>query len=691
MLNSEMAVSQRGVSYHIFRMMTRVLAANVGERIDRVCVFCYHQDMGRIDHLRIAVVFAIISLCTLTSVVFADVRGSMRTEQPLRAFLLKLGEDVPAGSADFDTNVWNEVTARLAANGLDALVVDLGDGIVWPSHPELAVPAAWDVPRLKAELERLRKLGLEPLPLVPTRHGEAVTDDLVRDAVSLFARPRVLLLDDGVSASCKVKGLRRLAFALEGEGTKGVLMASGRETVREERDALLNAAFHAGEAFAVETAARPTPDWFARAVIYQMQLRAFTPEGTLAAAQKRLGRIRDLGFDVVYLCPIWVADDNPDRTKWSGRQRMSGMDNPRNPYIMKDYDHVDPQYGTDDDFKAFVNEAHRLGLRVMTDLVYRHCGWGAGFLKKHRDYAMRNPDGTVRVVDPGFPLPRLDFASRGLRDMFVANMVRMVRDFGVDGFRTDMSDEVALDFWTEGRAACERYRPDLVMIAEGVHPGNLVKTFNANYAHFSCREGLMPLLYGGRSLPGIFGANTLKEGAKSFRGAFEWETGWLPRGGRLMTFIENHDTAQEGMEDRAERILGSANQAAGLATLMALPGVPLVYNGQEICDASRLSLFAQSGRNVIDWSREASPEAQERTALLKRLIDLRHRHPALTSTLIEWLDNDCPQSVVSFVRRDGKGDELLFVANLGATAVKAKVSGRGAFDLAPWEFRFIER
>lgn len=689
----------------------------------------------------------------------AAASATVRAERPMRAFLLRLATGPSTGSASFDTNVWNAVTDRLSANGIDTLVVALGDGIVWPSHPELAVPSAWDGPRLAAELARLRKLGLEPVPQVPSRGDGTVSADLVRDAVRLFGRPRFVRLEApsaalcaevarqgarawvtvGSTPECRAAALKELpadvlvsnCSAVEGseEGLRefaaagfdvvacgsstsrpqksmetvagsacaavgaarlrGFLLESGRETVRDERDELMMAAFRCGEALAARTTARTSPDWFVNAVIYQMQLRGFTPEGTLAAARARLGKIRALGFDLVYLCPIWVSDDNPDRTKWSGRQQLSGMENPRNPYVMKDFDHVDPEYGTDEDFRAFVAEAHRLGLRVMTDLVYRHCGWGAVFLRSHRDYAMKNPDGTVRVVGPGFPLPRLDYESRGLREMLVANMVRMVRDFGVDGFRTDMSDEVPLEFWAEGRAACERYRPDLVMIAEGVHPGNLARVFNANYAHFTCREGLMAHLYGGRPLPCVFPANSLKEGARSFRGACEWETGWLPRGGRLMTFIENHDTAQDGGEGRAERLLGHANQAAGLATVFALPGVPLVYNGQEICDASRLSLFARSGVNAIDWSRENSPEARERRDLLTRLIALRRSRPALTSTLIEWLENDCPQSVVSFIRRDGKGDAVFFIANLSGEPVKTTVESRGVHELGPWAFRFV--
>ena len=425
-------------------------------------------------------------------------------------------------------------------------------------------------------------------------------------------------------------------------------------------------------------------EWFRKGVIYQIQMRAFTPEGTLKAAAAKLPHVKATGANIVYLCPIWISDDDPDRSGWSPRQLESGMNNPRSPYRLKDYAHVDPEYGTDSDFKAFVDASHALGLKVMADLVFRHCGPNAVFLREHPDWVLRNPDGTPQVVAKSFPVPKLNFASRGLRDYLIDVMVREARDFGVDGFRTDMSDEVPLDFWAEARAAVERVKPDIAMLAEGTRPANLEKVFDANYGHFTSREGLMPVLYGGRLLKYIIEPGMGADGALSFRQVFEKEFGAIPKGGLLVNFTENHDTANEGFADRAEKVFGHANQAAGLAVVFALPGVPMVYNGQEICDASRHSIF---GRMGIDWTRAGDSAAVERMALLARLTKLRAKHPALTSPNICWLENDRPREVVSFVREQGD-DRIRFLANLSAAPVAVKVEERGTFTLAPWEFRF---
>ena len=425
-------------------------------------------------------------------------------------------------------------------------------------------------------------------------------------------------------------------------------------------------------------------EWFRKGVIYQVQMRAFTPEGTLRASAAKLPHVKATGANIVYLCPIWVSDDDPDRGGWSPRQLESGTDNPRSPYRLKDYAHVDPEYGTDADFKAFVDAAHALGLKVMTDLVFRHCGPNAVFLKEHPDWVLRKADGSPEVVAKSFPVPKLNFASRELRDHLIDVMVREARDFGVDGFRTDMSDSVPLDFWAEARAAVERVKPDIAMLAEGVRPANLEKVFDANYGHFTSREGLMPVLYGGRLLKYIIEPGMGKEGALSFRQMFEKEFGAIPKGGLLVNFTENHDTANEGFADRAEKVLGHANQAAGLAVIFALPGVPMVYNGQEICDESRHSIF---GRMGIDWSKAATPAAVGRMRILRELARLRATHPALTSSNIRWVENDRPKEVVSFVREDG-ADRVRFLANLSAAPVKVTVAGRETLALAPWQYVF---
>ncbi|MBI5397476.1 MAG: hypothetical protein HZA91_19430, partial [Verrucomicrobia bacterium] len=95
--------------------------------------------------------------------------------------------------------------------------------------------------------------------------------------------------------------------------------------------------------------ARPSPDWLTRGVMYQVWLRGFTPEGTLRAAMKRLPSVAELGANIIYLCPVQLQDDDMRQEFWSKRQKASGTNNPRNPYRIKDYNRIDPEYGSESD------------------------------------------------------------------------------------------------------------------------------------------------------------------------------------------------------------------------------------------------------------------------------------------------------------------------------------------------------
>ena len=116
--------------------------------------------------------------------------------------------------------------------------------------------------------------------------------------------------------------------------------------------------------------AKATTDENKKAIIYQILIPLFTHEGTLDRARQMLPHIKSTGSNIVYLCPVVEIDDGTDRAFWSKRQKASNLNNPKNPYRLKDYFKIEPDYGTDADLKNFVDDAHKLGMRVILDLVY---------------------------------------------------------------------------------------------------------------------------------------------------------------------------------------------------------------------------------------------------------------------------------------------------------------------------------
>jgi cyclomaltodextrinase len=404
-----------------------------------------------------------------------------------------------------------------------------------------------------------------------------------------------------------------------------------------------------------EKQARIAPEWITSGIIYQIQPRAFTPEGTLKAAIVRLPEVAELGINIIYLCPVFVADDDMDQKFWSPRQKASGMNNPRNPYRMKDYYHVDPEYGTDNDLKEFITEAHKLGMRVMLDMVYLHCGPTAVFLKDHPDFIKRDKDGNP--INAAWAFPALNFTNPELREYLWKNMEYWVTDFKVDGFRCDVASNIPLDFWETGRDRLEKIFPEIGMLAEGEREEDQLKAFDLNYS-FTWFNAIRLVMEKGES-------------ASILRKTWEKMMSANPKGSRFIRYIDNHDLANEGFHNRLEKVWGPSGVNVTLVMSFTLDGVPFLYNGQEIGDTARHSIF---GRLPINWADGNTPAGKARFAFCKKLSAMRHGEPSLTRGEFSWIENDAPDAVVSFVRTLN-GEKILTVLNLTGEKVTVKVNG----------------
>lgn len=393
--------------------------------------------------------------------------------------------------------------------------------------------------------------------------------------------------------------------------------------------------------------ARPSPEWLTHGVIYQIWPRNFTREGTLKAATAKLPWIADLGATIVYLCPITLSDDDPRREFWSTRQKASPSNNPRNPYRMKDYFRVDPEYGTEADLHEFVAAAHKLNLKVMLDLVYFHAGptWAK---TQPAEFCKRDAAGKVFTGQWNFPV--LNFQSQKLREHLWNNMVYWVKEFKIDGYRCDVADAVPLDFWEEGRARLDAIRPDLVILSEGQRAADQVKAFDVSYGFswYSTTENVVA-----RGLP-----------ASALRKLWEKQSSERPRGARFIRYTDNHDL------NRPDVVLGERGAAAMAVVNFTLDGVPFLYNGQEIGDATPQDLFSHW---PIRWEAATLPKASGKLALHRKLVQMRRNERILGDGQVVWLDNDQPDSVLSFLRR-APGGEILSVTNLSNRPVQVRVA-----------------
>ncbi|MBR0457665.1 MAG: hypothetical protein IJJ26_00370 [Victivallales bacterium] len=394
------------------------------------------------------------------------------------------------------------------------------------------------------------------------------------------------------------------------------------------------------------------------AVIYQVNLRVFTEEGNLAAAARHLPEVAATGANVLYLCPLMETDSDEDVRNWSDRQRESLCGNPRNPYRIKDYYHVDAEYGSDEDFRSFVEAAHRLGLKVMLDLVYLHAG--PAFGKAHPDFVMKDESGNVKLNQWHFCV--LDFNVPELREYLWQNMVYWVREFGMDGFRCDVGGGIPLDFWCEGRRRCEKVKQPLLMLNEAdiaSRPADQDEAFDINYANHWITL-----------LDGISRKRMNAVGLEYY-----WNrTETARRGAVVLRALENHDYANDNYYGRIET-LSSAKCDASYVLSFTVTGVPFLYNGCEHCDTSRHSIFGKPGQFFIDRSKDPAP----RTALLHKLAELHRSEPAIRDGSMQWLPNSAPAVLCTYRRVAPSGEAVFCAVNFGNEPVVATCAEAEAF------------
>lgn len=397
------------------------------------------------------------------------------------------------------------------------------------------------------------------------------------------------------------------------------------------------------------------PDWFCNNAIYQINPRTFSKEGTINAIVPELPFLRELGFDIMYLCPIFEEDDSADVEHWSNRQKRYGTNNPKNPYRMNNYFTIDEEYGSLEDLKRFVSEAHSLGMKVLLDLVYMHIGPNAPILKEHPEFAVQDENGDP--IYNNYRFVKLDFNSNGLREYLWANMTYLLCEVGVDGFRCDVGDAVPNDFWAEGRRRIQTIKPDAILINEGYKMHRLANTFDACYG-FDWEYDTYMVFEGKKSVA------DLREGYEKIAKS-------TPTGGLIVRALDNHDTVTDWPQ-RSEVLMGHDGMELVQVMNYVIDGVPMIYAGNELADTAKVNMFANrfymGEYEVTDRSKKDTLESIRRQEIYKQLNGLRKNCDVITKGTMSWIENSKPESVISFVR-EYEGKKIVFIGNLSEVDV----------------------
>ena len=200
------------------------------------------------------------------------------------------------------------------------------------------------------------------------------------------------------------------------------------------------------------------PEWSRNAVIYEVNLRQFTEEGTITAFSEHLPRLKDLGVDILWFMPI-----NPISEK--DRKGPLGSY-----YAVKNYTEFNPEFGTLDQFKETVKKAQDMGMKVILDWVPNHSGRDNIWVDLHPDWYEKDSLGNMKGIYDWTDVYVFDYSNPEMRKGMIDAMKFWLVDVGVNGFRCDVAMEVPTDFWNDARKELQAVQPEIFMLAEATEP-----------------------------------------------------------------------------------------------------------------------------------------------------------------------------------------------------------------------------
>ena len=408
------------------------------------------------------------------------------------------------------------------------------------------------------------------------------------------------------------------------------------------------------------------------AVMYEVNVRQYTVPGTFNAFAKHLPQLKKLGVNILWFMPI-----NPI----SKKDRKGSLGSY---YAVQNYKAVNPEFGTAADFKKLVAEAHAMGFKVILDWVANHTGRDNVWITQHSDWYVKDSTGKPLAPNGWADVAQLNYKNKALRAAMINAMLYWVKNFNIDGFRCDYAVGVPLNFWLEARAALEKVKP-VFMLAEGDNPSYTVKAFNMDY-NWRLLHTMNEIAKGKQNTANLDQVVQYTDSAYSPRAI-------------KMNFITNHDENTNGSE--YARMGDGANTFAVLT--YTLPGMPLIYTGQEVGMKKSLLFFDKD--TVPTWNNPTEFD------FYQSLNTLKHTQPALNAgpTGGKMIRYTTESPWVYSFSRVLPNDRVMVILNLSAKPQQVHFTGQkpsgewfnwvkknrvnastlDGITLAPWEYEIL--
>ncbi len=454
------------------------------------------------------------------------------------------------------------------------------------------------------------------------------------------------------------------------------------------------------------------PDWVKNANIYEVNLRQYTKSGTIKEFETHLPRLKEMGVDILWLMPVFpIGQKNRKATQ---NLLAEEIKNPKERdkylgsyYAIKDYMKVNPEFGTLEELQALVDKIHEMGMHVILDIAINHTAWDHPWVQSHPEYYTRiakdsipwnkewmkqHPAYYKQLMELGMTYPidgngetdwwdtaDLNYDNDSLRSEMTKIFKFWIEKVDVDGYRCDVADKVPTDFWDSLRPELDKTKP-VFMLAEAEKEFLHYQSFDASYA-WEFHHIMNKIAQG-------------KEKVEAIDNYYKKDTIYDLNAIR-MNFTTNHD--ENSWNGTIQERLGDASKTMAVL-YYTIPGMPLIYSGQEAGLNKRLKFFE---KDQIDWDKDKSL-----AEFYKSLNELKSKNMALwngnAGSPLERLKTSNDSLIFAFTR-EKEDNKVLCIFNLSNEAVKFSIDsdkdfkGMNAYftasqfenkelELKPWEY-----
>ncbi len=380
-------------------------------------------------------------------------------------------------------------------------------------------------------------------------------------------------------------------------------------------------------------------DWVDKAVIYEIYPRSFSFFGNFSGIVSALTRLKKLGITCIWLMPIMPAASPHG-------------------YNITDYYSVNPDYGTAQDFHNFITAAHQNGIRVLMDLVINHTSAVHPFMEDAFKFKSYSPyynfyqwdsKGNYEYLSNWWDLPNINYEEPWVRDYLIRMIKYWIEKFHIDGYRCDVAWGVndtrpsGPAFWQRFRNTIKAIEPDAFLLGEA--QSDQLRYFDDKFDS-------------GYDWPFLTMLKSVMSNNASIH-SLDSLVSWYQSPAYLsyirpFRFLENHD------EDRFIADYSVDQTKLGAAIYLTLPGVPLIYAGQETGETTQ--------RNMISWN-----DIYGLQVYYQNLILTRDANPALQQGSYISLTNSSPDSLYTYLRLSN-GDRAIMINNFYGNTVNATVN-----------------